>query len=352
LETLLSALQTGVPADRATELLAERAGLPPRSVARVLATLQARDALVLADRAPTARDADTLYDRQVRFFEIFGGGGATGSLLNERLQGRKVLIAGLGGYGSWIALLCSRIGIRTIVGLDHDKVELSNLSRQVLYRRADVGALKVEACRRMLREVDESIRFDGHAVRIGCPGDVEAYLQGVDFVFNPFGYIAPGTQGDTALEHVAIASLRAGLPSLVLGGSWIGPLTVPGRTACYWCLLSLSPVLDVVKASMPGRGARFTPSFAPRIAASTAVAVWEAARFLSGMDVAPTLHNVITLDLYGYRKQALLPVPINAECGLCGEYQKGRDGSPIYARPAPAAGKSDLIVQELQNRWF
>src|SRR2546421_13051075 len=58
---------------------------------------------------------------------------------------RSLLVVGLGGNGTHLALAAVRMGFARVVGVDCDLVSESNLSRQVLYTRGDVGRRKAEA---------------------------------------------------------------------------------------------------------------------------------------------------------------------------------------------------------------
>lgn len=63
---------------------------------------------------------------------------------NQEKLNLKVLIAGLGGTGTHIALACVRLGIINLKIIDHDKIEASNLNRQVLYQKSDIGKNKAD----------------------------------------------------------------------------------------------------------------------------------------------------------------------------------------------------------------
>jgi molybdopterin/thiamine biosynthesis adenylyltransferase len=64
---------------------------------------------------------------------------------NQELLGQThVLVVGVGGIGSITALACARLGIGKLTLIDLDYVEPSNLNRQLLYSKADVGKQKVE----------------------------------------------------------------------------------------------------------------------------------------------------------------------------------------------------------------
>jgi bacteriocin biosynthesis cyclodehydratase domain-containing protein len=334
LETALSILSRGVTADDPVGELTRRAGLSEAGATRLIETLKSHDALV--HREPKEEeilaDGHGLYDRQIRFFRLFETEDAPGSELNRRLQNRKVMIVGVGGVGGWIALMCARMGIRHVVGVDPDRVETSNLHRQILYTRADTGRLKVEAAADALSRVDDAVRFEGHPIWIHSPGDLSPLLDEVDLVFNPFGYV-PSL--DPTAQAVAQAALERGVPSIPVAVTMVGPLTVPGRTACYWCAwsnLDASEHLDhASKAAAPGttRGEPwpYLPALPPRQAIAAGLAVWEAVRFLSGMDHPRSLDGVIMIDTLTYEGHRFLAVPRDARCARCGS-RSGRRVAP------------------------
>jgi len=75
----------------------------------------------------------------------------------RKLMGSRVLIIGMGGLGSPIAIYLAAAGVGTLVLVDYDTVELSNLQRQVVHRTADVGRPKVESARDHLLELNPHI---------------------------------------------------------------------------------------------------------------------------------------------------------------------------------------------------
>ena len=78
------------------------------------------------------------YDRQIMIPEIGENG-------QERLKGSKVLVAGAGGLGSAVCPYLAAAGVGAIRIVDHDRVALSNLNRQVLHWQSDVGERKVDS---------------------------------------------------------------------------------------------------------------------------------------------------------------------------------------------------------------
>lgn len=80
-----------------------------------------------------------------------------GSAGMERLGGLRVLVAGVGGVGSWCAEALARSGVGHITLLDDDRVAVSNINRQLPATTATVGQPKVEVMARRLREINPEI---------------------------------------------------------------------------------------------------------------------------------------------------------------------------------------------------
>ena len=93
------------------------------------------------------------YDRQI----MIRGIGEEGQ---EKLKRAKVIIAGSGGLGSAIAIYLVTAGVGTIRILDYDKVELSNLNRQVLHWDKDIGRSKVDSAVEKLSQLNQTVKIE------------------------------------------------------------------------------------------------------------------------------------------------------------------------------------------------
>src|SRR6185295_5365005 len=80
----------------------------------------------------------------------------------RRLKAAKVLMIGAGGLGSPLGLYLAAAGVGTLGLVDFDVVDESNLHRQVLYGRSDVGRPKLDAALGRLSEVNPHIRLVPH----------------------------------------------------------------------------------------------------------------------------------------------------------------------------------------------
>lgn len=99
------------------------------------------------------------YARQIMLPEV----GVEGQ---KRLSEARVLIVGVGGLGSPIALYLAGAGVGTIGLVDDDVVSVSNLQRQVLYTEAEVGRSKALCARDRLLALNSQITVNAYAERL------------------------------------------------------------------------------------------------------------------------------------------------------------------------------------------
>jgi adenylyltransferase/sulfurtransferase len=92
------------------------------------------------------------YSRQIMLPEI----DAQGQL---QLAGSTVLIVGLGGLGSAASIYLTAAGVGRLVLVDFDKVDLSNLQRQILHQTSDIGRLKTASAREHLSAINPHVEL-------------------------------------------------------------------------------------------------------------------------------------------------------------------------------------------------
>ena len=105
------------------------------------------------------------YSRQIMLPEVDVDG-------QEKLLAARVLVIGLGGLGSPVALYLAAAGVGTLVLSDFDEVDLSNLQRQVVHTQDDIGRAKVESARDAIAAINPEVevvclnrRLEGAALR-------------------------------------------------------------------------------------------------------------------------------------------------------------------------------------------
>lgn len=76
-----------------------------------------------------------------------------------KLNNKKIVVIGIGGVGSIIPISLVRTGIKNITIIDKDKVDQSNLNRQIAYNINDIGKFKVDALYSHLYEIQDDIKI-------------------------------------------------------------------------------------------------------------------------------------------------------------------------------------------------
>jgi molybdopterin/thiamine biosynthesis adenylyltransferase len=151
-------------------------------------------------------------------------------------KNQRVLIVGVGGLGVPSAMALVRGGIRELALIDPDPIELSNLPRQILYRDADIGTLKVIAAARRLGAYAPGLNVETYAARLD--GSNATQLIGrVAFVID--------ATDDPATKFLINDVCVAGGTPFVYGGAIMmtgqAMTVIPGRTACLRCLFEGTP---------------------------------------------------------------------------------------------------------------
>lgn len=116
------------------------------------------------------------YDRHTILKEIGPEG-------QQKLLDASVLLVGVGGLGSPIALYLAAAGVGHIGLVDSDTVSESNLQRQVLYSEHEIGLLKVECARRRLLQLSSQICMDTYPVRFE-PDNASAIAEPYDLIID------------------------------------------------------------------------------------------------------------------------------------------------------------------------
>jgi len=167
------------------------------------------------------------YARHLVLREVGGPG-------QQRLKAASALIVGAGGLGSPAALYLAAAGIGTLILVDPDDVDLSNLQRQILYAEADLGQPKVEAAADRLAALNPHIFIAGAAEAFDA-ANADRLVEGVDLVLD-------GTDDFAVRYEVNAACVRHGKP-LISGaiGRWTGQVGVFAGQPCYRCLVPETP---------------------------------------------------------------------------------------------------------------
>ncbi len=169
------------------------------------------------------------YSRQISLFDSQG---------QEKLFAGKVLIIGAGGLGSPASFYLAAAGVGLIGILDGDKVDLSNLQRQILHSKKDLNRPKVESAREKLNALNPDVKIFTYNER-ATPDNIKDIINDCDYDF-----VLDCTDNFDAkfLINDACIELRkpfshAGI--LHYGGQLMTCL--PFQSACYRCVFEEPP---------------------------------------------------------------------------------------------------------------
>jgi molybdopterin/thiamine biosynthesis adenylyltransferase/rhodanese-related sulfurtransferase len=259
------------------------------------------------------------YQRHLALAEI----GAAGQ---EKLKAARVLVVGAGGLGSPAALYLAAAGCGTLGLLDCDRVELSNLQRQVLFDSSAIARSKAEAGRERLASLNPEIRVVAHALELKAAN--------VRAVFKDYDLVLDGTDRLATRYLVNDACVILGLPLVSAAiHRFEGQIMtyVPGRGPCYRCVFPQAPegvVPNCAQAGVLG----VLPGVLGTLQAT------EAIKLITGVG-EPLLGRLLTYDALEMRFHEFR-VARRPDCAVCGNaptITEPRDPAPL---PAAAAARA------------
>ncbi|GAC1461450.1 MAG: molybdopterin-synthase adenylyltransferase MoeB [Steroidobacteraceae bacterium] len=258
------------------------------------------------------------YHRHLALTEI----GAAGQ---EKLKAARVLIIGAGGLGSPAALYLAAAGCGTLGLLDFDRVDVSNLQRQVLFDTLAVDRLKAEAGRERLAALNPEIRINAHNLELQA-ANVRAVLADYDVVIDGSDRLAT-----RYLVNDACVLYRKALVSAAVH-RFEGQLMtyVPDRGPCYRCLFPEGRdgvVANCAEAGVLG----VVPGVLGTLQAT------EAIKLITGAG-EPLLGRLLTYDALDMRFQEFR-VSRRRDCAVCGD-APGITAPHDQARAQPVAAAS------------
>lgn len=153
-----------------------------------------------------------------------------------RLCNARVLVVGAGGLGSPAAIYLAAAGVGTIGIIDHDRVDVTNLQRQILHATADIGRFKVDSAAEAIRAMNPDTCVE--------PISMMLRAENVIRIISDYDFIIDGTDNFSAKFLVNDACVIRKIPFShggVLGFTGQAMTVMPGRSACYRCIFRQPP---------------------------------------------------------------------------------------------------------------
>lgn len=169
------------------------------------------------------------YDRQLRLAEI-------GERGQQRLLDARAVVVGAGGLGSPVAMYLAAAGVGTVGIVDFDRVDLTNLHRQILHDTAAVGSIKAESAAQRLKAINPTIKVEAHHTQLTADNAVA--------VVGDYDVIVDASDNFPTRLALNDAAVATGIP-LVHGSAlrFEGTVAVfdPPAGPCYRCLFPVLP---------------------------------------------------------------------------------------------------------------
>ncbi len=157
----------------------------------------------------------------------------------QKLLNSSVLIVGLGGLGSPLAMYLAAAGVGELVIADGDRVDLSNLQRQIIHRNADIGRTKVESARDTLLALNPEVKI--------TPLDFRLTEQELENAINRVDAVADASDNFATRFALNAACVRAKKP-LVSGAA----IRMEGQIAVFDARRHDSPCYRCLYRDRPG----------------------------------------------------------------------------------------------------
>jgi adenylyltransferase/sulfurtransferase len=255
-----------------------------------------------------------------------------------RLRDGSVLVVGAGGLGSPASLYLAAAGVGRIGLVEFDRLDVSNLQRQILFDTPSVGRPKIETATRRLRELNPSIEIVAHELRLSSANALD--------VLRPYDVVLDASDNFPTRYLVNDACVLLGKPNVY--GSifrFVGQASVfhPPQGPCYRCMYTQPPPPGLVPSCEEGGVLGVVPGLVGVIQAT------EAMKLLLGKgDLLIGRMLLVDLMRMSFRE---LRVPRNPECVVCGENPSVRELVDYEAfcgtKPAGGAADPELAPREL-----
>ena len=251
---------------------------------------------MLSDEASLSDEEYLRYGRQLMLAEI----GEDGQV---RLKGKLVLIVGLGGLGSPLALYLAGAGVGTLWLADGDTLDSSNLPRQILFDGEGLRRSKAELARERLAAHNPHVELIAINQRLDGTS-LPAFVAEVDLVVDCCDNLA----SRHAINAACVEQGKPWISAAAVG--WQGQLMVRSAPehACYACLY---PADTAVRESCQSSGVT-----GPLVGVMGSLQALEALKLLAGFG-EPLVGRLLLIDALGSRFRELR-VKRDPGCSVCG----------------------------------
>jgi molybdopterin-synthase adenylyltransferase len=230
-----------------------------------------------------------------------------GGTVQMHLRDARVLVIGAGGLGSPAAFYLAAAGIGTLGIIDADKVELSNLQRQILHGTSDIGKQKVASAKATLTELNPDVEVKTYSFRFD-------ESTGTDIAAE-YNFIVDGSDNFDTKFLVNDIAMRLGIAFSHAGIVRLQGQTmtvIPRKSACYRCLFHAPPppeeILNCQASGILGAVAGTLGT----------IQATEAIKYLAGLEDGLLTNRLLVYDAKAAKFREV-EVKRDPHCASCGD---------------------------------
>jgi len=187
-------------------------------------------------------EEDKRYSRNYLYYNYLGG---EPEKIQNNLKKASVAIVGCGGIGNHIAPILACSGVGKIILVDSDQIEISNLTRQILFDETSIGQDKINVLATALKKRNSEIIIEKQNLKINNINDIYKINQPDLFIVSADSPAAIGDWFNSFCVKNSIPFINVGYINDI---SLIGPFYIPKQTGCYRCN-DVAPWHDLMSSS-------------------------------------------------------------------------------------------------------
>ncbi|MBI4587548.1 MAG: ThiF family adenylyltransferase [Candidatus Rokubacteria bacterium] len=189
---------------------------------------------------PTVKDSPLSTDQIQRYSRHFLLG-QVGEKGQRKLLRSKVLLIGAGGLGSPATYYLAAAGVGTLGIMDGDRVDITNLQRQILHKTADIGRPKVESATETIRALNPDVTVVPYPVRLTVD-NIEEILKDYDLIIDG----SDNFETRYLVNDACYLQGKTNVHGSIFQFEGMATVFAPDRGPCYRCLYPTPPPAGLV----------------------------------------------------------------------------------------------------------
>ncbi len=277
------------------------------------------DASALERTQLTEKERDR-FKGNLNFFSFFANSRQSNFEIQEKLNNSTVTIIGMGGFGTNILYNMAGLGVKNVRIADFDRVELSNLNRQLLFNEKDIGRPKIEVAKEFMADFHSDMKIETTLMKVESSKQVEELAAGSDLVL-----LAADEPMIKLAQWVNKACVKLNIPYIV-GGMGIDSgefySIIPGQSGCVDCMHLYFLKTNENYEAATRQLLDFRPpnwGTAPGVAIITAMISLEATKILTGVGPLVANGKMYSINVHTLESEILHEWErYEEECPTCG----------------------------------